>query len=156
LLAPETGALDPISELLLMFAARRENVTQVIEPALSAGQDVICDRFTDASYAYQGGGRSLGHTPIDHLVEVVHPNLTPDLVLLLDVPVDVGLSRIQNRAGGPDRFEADRGEFLERVRQAYLARARQHPEYFELIDASQHQEQVRSAIRHAIQARLLT
>ena len=153
LLSNETGDLDPITELLLMFAARRENVIQIIEPALVQGIDVICDRFTEASHAYQGGGRELGPEPVSRLADIVHPELKPDLVLLLDVPVEVGLQRIQNRKGGPDRFESDRGDFLERVRQTYLKRAQQQ-DYFAVIDASADQASVAQQVRHALRERL--
>lgn len=156
LLSPATGDLDPITELLLMFAARRENVQQVIQPALEAGIDVICDRFTDASHAYQGGGRQLGAEPVDQLASIVHPGLQPDLVVLLDVPVEVGLNRIRQREDGPDRFESDRGAFLHRVREAYLQRAQAHPDSFVVIDATQSVEQVAACIRNALHERLLT
>lgn len=150
LLDPETGALDPMTELLLMFAARRENVTDAIEPALAAGDDVICDRFTEASHAYQGGGRGLGAEPVDALSELVHPALEPDLVLVLDVPVDVGLARIRERGDAPDRFESDRSEFLERVRAAYLERAAAHPDRFVVIDATRSPGEVADAIRETM------
>jgi len=150
LLDPETGALDPMTELLLMFAARRENVTGAIEPALAAGDDVICDRFTEASHAYQGGGRGLGAEPVDALSELVHPGLEPDLVLVLDVPVDVGLARIRERGDAPDRFESDRSEFLERVRAAYLERAAAHPDRFVVIDATRSPGEVADAIRETM------
>ncbi|MEM7054207.1 MAG: dTMP kinase [Pseudomonadota bacterium] len=153
LLSTETGDLDPISELLLMFAARRENVIQIIEPALAQGVDVICDRFTEASHAYQGGGRELGPEPVNQLASIVHPDLRPDLVLLLDVPVEVGLQRIQSRKDGPDRFESDRGEFLMRVRQTYLERAQQQ-DYFAVIDATVDQASVAEQIRRVIRERL--
>ncbi|MEX0915841.1 MAG: dTMP kinase, partial [Wenzhouxiangellaceae bacterium] len=140
-----------VTELLLMFAARRENVVDVIQPALADDIDVICDRFTDASYAYQGGGRQLGPAPVELLAGLVHPDLQPDLVLVMDVPVDVGLERIKRRKGGPDRFEGDRQAFLERVRQAYLDRARAHPDRYVVIDAGQGLEQVGDAIRATLE-----
>lgn len=154
LLDPATGEIDPLTELLLMFAARRENVVGVIEPALEAGTDVICDRFTDASHAYQGGGRGLGAAPVDALADLVHPQLTPNLVLVLDVPVETGLRRIRDRNGGPDRFEATRKGFLERVRQTYLERAAAAPERYAVIDAAQPLEQVASDIEHALETHL--
>lgn len=149
LLDPATGELDPLTELLLMFGARRENVVGSILPALKQGRDVVCDRFTEASHAYQGGGRGLGPRPIEALSALVHPALEPDLVLVFDVPVEVGLERIRMKGDAPDRFEGDRTEFLERVRQTYLERAAAHPDRFVVIDATQTQEQVR---REAVQA----
>jgi len=154
LLDPQTGDIDPVTELLLMFAARRENVVDTIEPALAAGTDVICDRFTDASHAYQGAGRGLGPAPVELLAGLVHPELTPDLVLVLDVPVEVGLERIRGRQGGPDRFEGGRTAFLERVRQAYLQRAHAHPERYVVIDASQDLDRVGEAIRASLEEHL--
>ena len=154
LLDPQTGDIDPVTELLLMFAARRENVVDRIEPALADGIDVICDRFTDASYAYQGAGRGLGTAPVERLAELVHPDLAPDLVLVLDVPVEIGLERIKRRKGGPDRIEGGRTTFLERVRQAYLARAHTHPERYVVIDASRDTDQVGEAIRETLEAHL--
>lgn len=154
LLDPETGALTPLSELLLMFAARHENLVQVIEPALERGHDVLCDRFTDASRAYQGGGRRLEPEVIERLADLVHPRLHPDLTLLLDVPVEVGLSRIRGRGGAPDRMEQSRPEFLERVRQAYLAQASKEPDRFAVIDASGSLEEVTRSIEQALEDRL--
>lgn len=154
LLDPATGVLDPLTELLLMFAARRENVTGSILPALEAGKDVVCDRFTEASHAYQGGGRGLGPAPVEALSAIVHPTLQPDLVLVLDVPVDVGLARIRKRGDAPDRFEGDRRDFLERVRQTYLQRAAAHPDRFAVVDASQDPAAVRGEVESIIERRL--
>lgn len=154
LLDPATGEIDAITELLLMFAARRENVVEIIEPALANGKDVISDRFTDASHAYQGGGRGLGSAPVETLAGLVHPGLDPDLVLLLDVPVEIGLARIRSRKGGPDRIEQGRDEFLERVRQAYLRRAQADPQRHRIIDASRNINSVAEQIRSVLQERL--
>jgi len=154
LLDPATGTLDPLTELLLMFAARRENVVASILPALRAGHDVVCDRFTEASHAYQGGGRKLGPGPVDALGDLVHPELRPDLVLVLDVPVAVGLARIRERGDAPDRFEGDRVDFLERVRTTYLERAAAHPDRFTIIDAAQAPEIVRAEVVRAVEAAL--
>jgi len=154
LLDPDTGEIDPLTELLLMFAARRENVVERIEPALEQGIDVICDRFTDASYAYQGGGRGLGAGPVRQLAGLVHPELEPDLVLVLDVPVETGLERIRRRKGGPDRFEGSRVDFLNRVRETYLERARAHPARYVVIDATQTPDQVGAAIERALETHL--
>jgi dTMP kinase len=154
LLDPATGELEPMTELLLMFAARAENLARIIRPALAAGHDVLCDRFTDASRAYQGGGRGLGMQVVDRVAGIVHPDLQPDLTLLLDVPVAVGLARIQQRGGQADRFERSRVDFMERMRATYLARARMEPERIVLIDASQPLPAVREAIDHALELRL--
>lgn len=154
LLDPATGELDPLTELLLMFGARRENVVGSILPALAEGKDVVCDRFTEASHAYQGGGRGLGPAPVEALSALVHPDLEPDLVLVFDVPVDVGLERIRRAGEAPDRFEGDRKDFLERVRRTYLERASVHPDRFVVIDATQTPEQVRAAAVQAVTARI--
>lgn len=154
LLDPATGELEPMTELLLMFAARAENLARIVRPALAAGQDVLCDRFTDASRAYQGGGRGLGMQVVDRLAAIVHPDLVPDLTLLLDVPVAVGMERVRQRGGQADRFEQSRADFLERVRAAYLARAHMEPERIVLIDAAQPLSAVRDSILSALEARL--
>ncbi|MGY6630886.1 MAG: dTMP kinase [Wenzhouxiangella sp.] len=154
LLDPQTGDLAPLSELLLMFAARAENLDQIIRPALAAGQDVICDRFTDASLAYQGGGRGLSTAPIRALAEVVHPDLRPTLTLLLDVPVEVGMARVQRRGEDSNRFEQTRADFLERVRQSYLDLARAEPDRFVVIDAARELAAVQQAIIDQLEARL--
>lgn len=155
LLDPATGELAPLTELLLMFAARNENLEQVIRPALAAGKVVVSDRFTDASMAYQGGGRGLGRMPVEHLAELVHGDLVPDLTLLLDVPVDIGLQRIGTRRSGPDRFEQTRPEFLERVRSTYLEQAEREPERFAVIDASLGLDEVSEQIRRVFEERLI-
>lgn len=154
LLDPATGNLDPISELLLMFVSRRENVVRVIEPALAAGHDVICDRFTDASAAYQGGGRGIGPEMVQHLAELVHPGLRPDLTLLLDLPVETGLERIRATGNAPDRFESGHVEFLKQVRATYLEIARREPDRFAVIDAGRPAEAVAEAIITALETRL--
>lgn len=154
LLDPETGSLHALSELLLMFAARNENLATLIRPALALGQAVISDRFTDASHAYQGGGRELGPEVVEALAELVHGDLQPDLTLLLDVPVALGLERIAERGGEPDRMEQNRPDFLERVRQAYLDRARREPDRFAVIDATQPVDRVADEIRRVLEARL--
>lgn len=154
LLDPGTGEIDPMTELLLMFAARRENVVEVIAPALADDVDVVCDRFTDASHAYQGGGRGLGSEPVERLAELVHPDLTPDLVLVLDVPVDVGLERIRRNGRDPDRIEAGRGDFLERVRQTYLDRAKADPDRYVVVDAGRPLQEVSDDLRKALEEHL--
>ncbi len=124
----------PLAELLLMFAGRDQHLARVIRPALAAGQWVLCDRFTDATYAYQGGGRELDLRHIEALEWMVHGDLQPDLTLYLDIPVAQGLARIADRPG--DRFEREELAFFERVRATYLARARGHAR-FRIIDARQ-------------------
>jgi dTMP kinase len=147
----------PVScELLLMFAARATHLANRIEPAVARGAWVLCDRFTDATYAYQGGGRGVPERDIDALVSIVHPGRQPDLTVLLDAPVDIGLGRAGRRNGsdGPDRFETERREFFERVRALYLARAGREPRRFRVVDASGDVATVEAAIR-AILERLI-
>lgn len=125
------------TEALLMFAARREHIAQVIEPALARGDWVVCDRFTDASFAYQGGGRGLAVEKLETLEVWVQNGLTPDLTLLFDVPTEVALGRVQGMGRELDRFEQEKLDFFERVRAAYLARARKDERRVRLIDGSQ-------------------
>lgn len=134
------------TELLLMFAARAEHLARVIRPALEAGTWVLCDRFTDATYAYQGGGRGIANQRIATLEEWVQGTLRPDLTLLLDLPVAEGLRRAGQRSA-PDRFEAEQAAFFERVRQAYLALAQQYPARYRVIDATQPLEAVQKHIQ---------
>ena len=133
--APELD-VSPEAELLLVFAARAEHLRHVIEPALAAGEVVVCDRFTDATYAYQGGGRGIERERIALLEDWVQGGLRPDLTLLFDVPVEVGRTRAQRRSA-PDRFEQEQADFFERVRKAYLAAAAREPERIRVIDATQ-------------------
>lgn len=123
------------TELLLLFAARAEHIHRVIAPALQAGNWVLCDRFTDATYAYQGGGRGVPWRRIAALEEWVQGELRPDLTLLLDVPVEQGLARVGQR-GQKDRFESEGAAFFQRVRSAYRELAQRYPERYRLIDAS--------------------
>jgi dTMP kinase len=131
----------PETELLLMFAARAQLVRELVEPALARGAAVVCDRFTDASFAYQGGGRGLDPGRIAGL-ERWAARRKPDLTFLLDVGVDAGLARARGRGGDPDRIERESVEFFERVRAAYLARAAAEPGRFRVIDAAQPVEAV--------------
>ncbi len=132
-----TEPLSAVTETLLMFAARALHVENVIAPALSEGHWVVCDRFTDATRAYQGSGRGVDAALIDVLAGAVHPQLTPHCTLLLDLPVTAGLSRARQRGGaGSDRFEAETVGFFERVRAGYLELARHEPERIQVIDAS--------------------
>ncbi len=149
LLDPAFTGMDALCELQLMFAARAEHLAKVIRPALAAGRWVLCDRFTDATYAYQGGGRGLETAVIARLEDLVQGDFRPDLTLLLDVPVETGLARASLR-GTLDRFEQEKIEFFERVRQSYLGMARKHPGRYRIIDASQSLEAVQQLIRDCL------
>jgi dTMP kinase len=127
-------ALDPHAELLLIFAARAQHLAEVIRPALAAGRWVLCDRFTDATYAYQGAGRALGQDSIALLEQLVQDELRPDLTLLLDVDVATGKSRAGAR-GAPDRFEVEDTAFKQAVRARYLELAAEHPGRIRVVDA---------------------
>jgi len=135
-LAPSTDAMVPLTELLLMFAGRAQHLATVIEPALEACRDVVCDRFTDASYAYQGAGRGIDRQLIAQAERLVHPCLQPDLTLLLDAPPAIGMARVHAR-GAADRFEQERSAFFDRVRAGYLERAHREPTRFAIVDATQ-------------------
>lgn len=123
------------AELLMMFAGRAQHIDQVIEPHLARGNWVLCDRFTDATYAYQGAGREMGSELIAQLETVVQGSMRPDLTLILDVPVELGLERAGKRSE-PDRFELEKNDFFNRVRQAYLRMAENNPQRYKIIDAS--------------------
>lgn len=148
-------SLPPTAELLLMFAARAVHLVNHIEPNLRAGRWVICDRFTDATYAYQGGGRQLGAAPIRALERMIQGTRRPDLTILLDAPVDSALARAaaRNAASVQDRFECERGEFFERVRHVYLARAAAEPGRIALVDATRSIDEVSARIVELLQAR---
>ena len=147
-----TGIL-PLTELLLMFASRAQLLEQTIKPALAAGNSVLCDRFVDASYAYQGGGRQYSRDQISQLEQLVVADTMPDLTILLDVPVEIGLRRAR-KTGEPDRFESEQKAFFERVRLAYLERARQHPQRIVVVDASARQSAVRKQVLAILEQRL--
>ena len=149
LLDTRNAGLGPVAELLLMFAARSQLVQDVIRPALAAGKTVVCDRFADASYAYQGGGRQLGMEPVAVVEKIVLQGLQPDLTLLFDVPVAQGMERVAGR-GAADRFESEEVAFFERVRQAYLQRAAEYPGRFRVIDASGDEGQVWRQVEKAL------
>jgi dTMP kinase len=136
LLNPDHAAMSSEAELLLMFAARAQHLHEVILPALDKGNWVLCDRFTDATYAYQGGGRGIDSGRIRLLEDWVQQGFQPDMTLLFDLPVELGLKRAGKR-GALDRFEQEQRTFFEQVREAYLQRARQAPERFRIIDAGQ-------------------
>lgn len=150
LLAPRDEPVSELAELLLVFAARAQHIEQVIKPALARGQWVLCDRFTDATYAYQGAGRGMDATAIAKLEQLVQQNLRPDLTLLLDVPVEIGMSRASARST-PDRFESEQLQFFELVRAEYLQRASDEPERFVIIDASPELAEVQQQIRRALE-----
>jgi dTMP kinase len=154
-LLPRGEPLPPVAELLLMFAARAVHLGNHIEPNLLAGKWVICDRFTDATYAYQGAGRGMKLADIGSLETLVQGTRRPDLTLVLDVPVAVGMERSRRRdAGKPrDRFEREKAEFFERVRAGYLSRARAEPERMTVIDAARSEEQVGAQILALLETR---
>lgn len=139
----------PDTELLLMFAARAQHVQKVVFPALEAGKWVVSDRFIDASYAYQGAGRGIDEQKIDTLEKLVLGHFQADLVIVLDAPVEVGMSRARKRSS-PDRFEKERSEFFERVRQCYLERAHAQPTRYAVIDASRQVPAVEAQISRAL------
>lgn len=155
LLDTRNAGLNPTAELLLLFAARSQLVEEVIEPALAGGKVVVCDRFADASYAYQGGGRLLGAEVVAAVEKIVLGGLQPDLTLLFDVPVELGMQRVAGR-GATDRFEAESLLFFERVRQAYLERAAAHPERFRVIDAGGDEDRVWSQVEEVLLEELET
>lgn len=145
LLDPSDEPMAADTELLLVFAARAQHLQQVIRPALTRGCVVLCDRFTDATYAYQGGGRGLSIERIAQLEQFVQGELRPDLTLIFDLPVEVGLARAAAR-GRLDRFEQEGRGFFEAVRQAYLQRAAQSPQRYRVLDAGQTLAQVQADI----------
>ncbi len=137
--------LPDIAELLLFFASRSLHISNTIRPALAAGKWVVCDRFTDASRAYQGYARGLGVERINLLADWVHEDLQPDLTLLLDAPAEVGMERTEKR-GGADRLDSEEAGFYQRVRDGYLSLAAAEPERFAVVDASLELSQVQAAI----------
>jgi len=133
------------TELLMMFAARAEHLDKVIKPALNKGQWVLCDRFTDATYAYQGGGRGIALERISILEDYVQGDLRPDLTLLLDAPIEVGRERAGKRSA-PDRFEKEQVDFFNKVRDMYLHRAKQDPERMKIVNAAAELDDVKQQI----------
>ena len=150
LLARRDEVMAPDAELLLMFAARAQHMSQVIQPSLARGEFVLCDRFTDATYAYQGYGRHLSLQTIAALEQLVQGTLRPGLTLLLDLPVQEGLARVEARAE-KDRFESEQESFFERVRAGYRARAQAEPRRFRVIDAGRPLEHVQASIARALE-----
>ena len=149
LLAPREENVDEVAELLLMFAARAQHLKSLIQPALKQGKWVVCDRFTDATYAYQGAGRELGFDIVAKLEQLVQKDFRPDRTFFLDISVEQGMQRVISR-GEKDRFELEQSQFFERVRNAYLAMVEQQPERFILIDSSQSLNQVQLDIKHKL------
>jgi dTMP kinase len=149
LLGHKHDGMHDDTELMLMFAARAEHIAQVIRPALDKGKWVLCDRFTDATYAYQGGGRGIDLQRIAALEDWVQGDLRPDMTLLLDVPVEIGLERAGKRSA-PDRFEKEKRVFFENVRAMYRQRAEQDAERFYVIDASQELQAVQQQLQEAL------
>jgi dTMP kinase len=137
------------TEALLMFAARLEHIEEVIKPALARGVWVVSDRFSDASFAYQGGGRGLPLGKLEQLESWVHDGFQPDLTLLFDIPIEVARQRLSNNAS-LDRFEQEKGEFFEKVRQAYLARRSKNPVRFALLDASRSLDDVKAELEKIV------
>ena len=145
LLAIDNKSICPMSELLMMFAGRAQHLHELIEPALLEGTWVVCDRFTDATYAYQGAGRGLPAELIEQMEVIVQGSIRPDLTLIFDIQAHLGLERASQRSN-PDRFEREEIEFFNRARECYLARARAFPNRCKLIDASQSISQVQSEL----------
>ena len=151
LLSLDEEAPVEMAELLLVFAARAQHLSKVIEPALNQGQWVLCDRFTDATYAYQGAGRGLSPKNIGKLETLVQGDRRPDTVILLDMPPEIGLARARAR-GALDRFEQEKHAFFDRVRQGYLGRAAEFPDRYVIVDAAQELSKVQKSLE-AVMAR---
>ena len=139
-------AMDPLTEALLIFAARRDHLQQVIEPALARGDVVLCDRFTDATFAYQGGGRGLAWWKIEALEDWVHGDLQPDLTLMFDLAPEVAAGRLARAGNAPDKFEREQAGFFARVRTAYRQRAAAAPTRVRLVDADRPPEAIRGSV----------
>ncbi|MEM8563360.1 MAG: dTMP kinase [Pseudomonadota bacterium] len=139
--------ISPMAELLMMFAARAQHIKTLIEPNLKAGKWVLCDRFTDATYAYQCGGRGIAQSTVQRLEALVQQTLRPDLTLLLDAPIETGMARAKKR-GQLDRMEREELAFFERVRAKYLAMAEEEPERYRIVDASMPLVSVQEAVAH--------
>jgi len=154
LLDRDTEAMDADTELLLVFAARTEHLAKLIRPALARGEWVLCDRFTDSTYAYQGGGRQIDEARIATLEQWVQGELRPDLSLVFDLPVQQGLLRAGKRAPA-DRFESESLAFFERVRKSFQERAQRSPERYCIIDADRSLTEIQSDVITAVRERLL-
>jgi dTMP kinase len=145
-LEPNLEPMTPDTELLLMFAARTQHCAHVIRPSLARGDWVVCDRFLDATYAYQAGGRGISIHVIDQLAQLTVADLQPECTFLLDLPVEIGLHRARSRGEGSDRFEQEKIDFFTRVRQVYVERAAAEPHRFMILDATQSLEQIKEQI----------
>lgn len=152
LLEQTAAPLDARAELLLMFSARAQHLAEVVYPALQEGAWVLCDRFTDASYAYQGGGRGIPDSDIKKIESVVHPGFQPDLTFVLTCALETAMQRVSRR-GEKDRFESESQDFFERVQAAYHKRAERDPDRFAVIDTEPEIEQVASRIRQTVDSR---
>lgn len=140
----------PMTELLLMFAARAQHVDTIIKPALEKGQWVLCDRFVDATYAYQGGGRGVSMSLISGVEKLVLEDFHPDRTLILDAPAEIGFERVKGRGTHPDRFEQEKIDFFERVRSVYLARAKTDPKRYQVINAAESLMEVQTHISNIV------
>ncbi len=150
LLVNREEKVEPITELLLMYAARSQHLSQVIEPALASGISVICDRFNDSTFAYQGGGRGMDEQLIKSIDQITLANFRPDLILLLDLDVEIGLERATKR-GEKDRFESESLDFFNRVRKSFIDRAKLDPKRYQIIDASLSEIQVKENIQNTLE-----
>lgn len=155
LLSPRKEGMSDDAELLLMFAARAEHIDQVVQPALARGDWVLCDRFVDATFAYQGGGRGIDSERIKQVADWTLKGLQTDLTLLFDLPVEVGQERVNTRNGDIDRFEQEKTAFFQQIRNCYLQRAQQEPNRMKVIDSSQSIEQIQMQLT-SILATLVT
>ncbi len=151
LLDHRNTAMVDDTELLLMFAARAQHIAEVIKPALARGAWVLCDRFTDSTYAYQGGGRGISMQRIAELEQWVQGDLRPDITLLLDAPVEVGMARAAKRPQAADRFEREKQVFFEKLRSTFLILAKQQPQRFRIIDAAKPLEEVTKQVQSVLQ-----
>ncbi|MDF1796333.1 MAG: dTMP kinase [Coxiellaceae bacterium] len=149
LLTPFDEKMCAETELLLMFATRKQNIEHVIKPTLAAGKWLVSDRFTDASFAYQGGGRKIDFSHLDYLTQWIQGDVKPDMTILLDLPVELGLKRIEAR-GEKDRIEQEGVEFFYRVRDAYLQCAAREPERYRIVDASQSEAEVAADLQRVL------
>ena len=152
-LTPKDGHWDPLTELLLISAARREHLVKTVFPALERGAWVVSDRFADSTRAYQGIGLRLGLDVVEEIYQCIAPNFEPDLTLLLDLPVEAGLARMKKRGGQDDRYQQKNIDFHQKLRDAYLSLAKKDKARFRVIDASGNEAGVAASIKHAVRER---